>query len=271
VVRIISESEYNEFVDAVAKGEKFGAHEEVEADCIDNLRPFEGCMPIEEMVARGPETLRFGPFKPVGLTDPRTGKRPYAVAQLRQDNKEATLWSMVGMQTRLKHAEQLRIFRMLPGLHQAEFVRLGSVHRNTFINSPLCMHPTMEFRTQAGLFFAGQMTGVEGYVESTAAGLVAGINAARLVSGQEALAFPKDTAIGSLLTYISDPNRTEFQPMNISFGLMPSYFENPGRRISKDERRQQTSERALQSLGKFLDLLGLKSATPGADISLQAV
>lgn len=262
----LSREEYYAFVDAVQKGEKYGGHEEVESDMVADLRPFEGCMPIEEMVERGPNTLLFGPFKPVGLTDPRTGKRPYAVAQLRQDNREGTLWSMVGMQTRLKHPEQLRIFRTLPGLEDAEFVRLGSVHRNTFIDSPRCLEGTLELRSRPGLFFAGQMTGVEGYVESTAGGLVAGINAARLLEGKKPLTFPKDTAIGSLIAYISDRERKNFQPMNISFGLMPSYFEEPEdakmaggkkRKTSRADRRSTTAERALGSLERFLTTAGL--------------
>lgn len=252
----LSKEEYYTFVEAVRTGEKYGGHEEVESDSIGDLRPFEGCMPIEEMVDRGPDTLRFGPFKPVGLTDPRTGRRPYAVAQLRQDDKEGTLWSMVGMQTRLKHPEQLRIFKTLPGLENAEFVRLGSVHRNTFIDSPKCLNSTLEFRSKPGLFFAGQMTGVEGYVESTAGGFVASFNADRLLRNETLLPFPRETAIGSLMNYISDPERKEFQPMNISFGLMPSYFEveleNMKKKEGKDARRLKCSERALAALESFL-------------------
>jgi len=247
---------YYEFVKQVLEGEKYGGKEEVEADDVKNLRPFEGCMPIEDMVARGPDTLRFGPFKPVGLTDPNSGRRPYAVCQLRQDNKEATLWSMVGMQTRLKHPEQLRIFKTLPGLENAEFVRLGSVHRNTFINSPKCLTATLEFRTTPGLFFAGQITGVEGYVESTAGGLVAAHSVRKLLLGEEPVSFPADTAIGSLMNYISAPDRKNFQPMNISFGLMPSYFEgeveSKNKKEGKNERRLKCSQRALNSLECFL-------------------
>lgn len=247
----LSREEYYAFVEAMQAAEKYTGHEEVEADAPDNLRPFEGCMPIEDMVERGPETLRFGPFKPVGLADPRTGQRPYAVAQLRQDNKEASLWSMVGMQTRMKQGEQLRVFRSLPGLEQAEFVRLGSVHRNTFINSPTCLNPTLEFRTTPGLFFAGQITGSEGYVESTAGGLLAGVNAARLSSGAEPLTLPNTTALGALMAYISDPERKDFQPMNINFGLMPGYTQMAERRIGakrlpKKERRENAAEAALQ-------------------------
>lgn len=252
----LSKEAYYAFVEAVSTGEKFGGHEEVESDDVSNLRPFEGCMPIEEMIARGPDTLLFGPLKPVGLVDPRTGRSPYAVVQLRQDDKAGTLWSMVGFQTRLKHPEQQRIFRSLPGLENAEFVRLGSVHRNTFIDSPKCLNATLEFRSMPGLFFAGQVTGTEGYVESTTGGLIAGVNAARAIAGFELRGFPVDTAMGSLAAYISAEERREFQPMNISFGLMPSYFEIPkrdksGRKIAKRERREMTADRALASLRAF--------------------
>ncbi len=248
----LSQEQYSRFVEAVSAGEKYGGKNEVENESLENLRPFEGCMPIEDMVERGPETLRFGPLKPVGLTDPVTGTRPYAVIQLRQDDKEGLRWSMVGMQTRLKQGEQLRIFRELPGLENAEFVRLGSVHRNTFVNSPKCLDATMLLRPQfqSGLFLAGQITGVEGYVESTASGYVAGTNAARLISGKPLITMPVETAIGALLHYVSDPERKDFQPMNISYGLMPSYlssFEN-GRKnkISKNDRRVQVANRSLE-------------------------
>lgn len=251
----LTREEYYRFVSDVTSAEKHSGHEEVENDEV--LKPFEGCMPIEDMIERGPDTLLFGPFKPVGLVDPVSGKRPFAVVQLRQDDKAGKLWSMVGMQTRLKHGEQLRIFRTLPGLAQAEFVRLGSVHRNTFINSPACLEPTLQFRTRPGLFFAGQLTGVEGYVESTAGGLVAGLNAARLIRGEPLLTFPPNSAIGALLHYISDPERRDFQPMNISYGLMPSYLQSAtrteeGKRISKKDRRVNASLSALESVRQLV-------------------
>lgn len=252
----LDEQQYNEFADNVIAGEKFSGHEEVESDSIENLRPFEGCMPIEDMLARGRDTLLFGPMKPVGLTDPRTGRRPYAVIQLRQDDKEGQLWSMVGFQTRLKQPEQRRIFSSLPGMAEAEFVRLGSVHRNSFINSPNLLSAALEHRDKKGLFFAGQITGVEGYVESTAAGLVAGWNIARQLSGHEMLPFPANTAVGSLINYVSDPERKDFQPMNISFGLMKCYLDLPmrdekGRKTSKNEKREHISRQALELLGDF--------------------
>jgi methylenetetrahydrofolate--tRNA-(uracil-5-)-methyltransferase len=249
----LREDEYRAFVRAVEEGEKFGGHDEVESDHVENLRPFEGCMPIEEMISRGPETLRFGPMKPVGLIDPRTGERPFAVLQLRQDDKQGTLWSMVGFQTRLRHGEQVRIFRMLPGLEKVEFVRLGSVHRNSFLDSPKCLLPTLQLKHEPGIFFAGQITGVEGYVESTAGGMVAGVNVARMISGRAAVSFPVQTAIGALMGYISEPSRKEFQPMNISFGLMPHYFEQEKvKRQSKAERRLIAAQRALSSLEMFI-------------------
>ena len=257
----LSKEQYYTFVDEILRAEKFGTHEEVEADLINNLRPFEGCMPIEEMAARGPDTLLFGPLKPVGLVDPHTGHRPYAVLQLRQDDKAGELWSMVGMQTRMKHGEQMRVFRMLPGLENCEFVRLGTVHRNTFIDSPKHLDPTLLFRTRPGLLFAGQITGVEGYVESTAGGFVAGINAFRLINGQLPYVFSADTAIGSLMRYISDAERKEFQPMNINFGLMSSYFDELGgkkRGENKKDRRLRVAERALLQIAEIRKEIGLE-------------
>lgn len=206
---------------------------------------FEGCMPVEVMAGRGIDTLRFGPMKPVGLVDPRTGEQPHAVIQLRQDNKEATLFNIVGFQTHLKWPEQKRVFSMIPGLEQAEFVRYGVMHRNTFINSPKLLEPTMQMRGQEGLFFAGQMTGVEGYVESAASGLIAGINAVRLVRGQKLLVFPKETAHGALSHYITTSEAKHFQPMNVNFGLFPTL----GQRIrDKKTKNQLIAKRALEAL-----------------------
>jgi methylenetetrahydrofolate--tRNA-(uracil-5-)-methyltransferase len=245
----LSKEEYIKFIEDVVGAEKFGGHEEVESDMVSDLRPFEGCMPIEDMAVRGIDTLRHGPLKPMGLTDPRFGKRPYAVIQLRQDNLEGTLWSMVGFQTRMKHPEQLRVFKTIPGLQEAEFVRLGSVHRNTFIDSPKCLNSSLEFRKKTGLFFAGQLTGTEGYVESTAGGLLAGINASLFLSGKELFHPPTNTALGGLMNYISDPTREYFQPMNISFGLIPAYSTEPRegqKKFDKKERRREVSAEALR-------------------------
>lgn len=184
-------------------------------------RFFEACLPVEVLARRGPQALAFGPLKPVGLIDPRTGKRPYAVVQLRQDNRAGTLYNLVGFQTNLKWSEQDRVFRLIPGLEQAEFVRYGQMHRNTFLNSPALLRPTMQFRERDDLFFAGQITGTEGYVGSVASGLVAGLNAARLVAGQPPVVFPPTTMIGALCSYVAGAASAPFQPMKANFGLLP--------------------------------------------------
>ena len=209
---------------------------------------FEGCMPVEEMARRGEDTLLFGPLKPVGLEDPRTGKRPYAVVQLRQDNVADSLYNIVGFQTHLKWPEQKRVFGLIPGLENAEFVRYGVMHRNTFINSPGLLRPTLQFYNRDDLLFAGQMTGVEGYVESAASGLVAGINAAYLAKGQEPVIFPKETAHGSMCNYITSAVAKHFQPMNANFGLMPPLEE---RIRDKKLKKQKIAQRALEFLDKF--------------------
>ncbi len=209
---------------------------------------FEGCMPVEVMASRGENTLLFGPLKPVGLEHPVTGERPYAVVQLRQDNAVATLYNIVGFQTHLKWPEQRRVFGMIPGLEHAEFVRYGVMHRNTFINSPQVLRPTLQLRGEVALFFAGQMTGVEGYVESASSGLVAGINAARLCLGREPVIFPEDTAHGALCHYITTAEGKHFQPMNVNFGILPSLEE---RLRDKKLKKQRLAERALASLESF--------------------
>ena len=209
---------------------------------------FEGCMPVEEMASHGIGTLLFGPLKPVGLEHPETGKRPYAVVQLRQDNAAATLYNIVGFQTHLKWPEQRRVFGMIPGLEQAEFVRYGVMHRNTFIHSPETMRPTMQFRADDRLFFAGQMTGVEGYVESASSGLVAGINAVRVCQGKVPVVFPPETAHGALCHYITTPAQKHFQPMNVNFGIMAPLTE---RIRDKKLKKQRLAERALEVLMEF--------------------
>jgi len=209
---------------------------------------FEGCMPVEEMASRGIDTLLYGPLKPVGLEHPVTGVRPHAVVQLRQDNSAASLYNIVGFQTHLKWPEQKRVFGLIPGLDTAEFVRYGVMHRNTFINSPQVLLPTMQSKTNPMLFFAGQMTGVEGYVESAASGLVAGLNACRLMQDKPAVAFPQETAHGALCHYITSADMKRFQPMNVNFGLLPEL----GERIKdKKLKKQAISERALQSIAVF--------------------
>ncbi|SQC65294.1 Methylenetetrahydrofolate--tRNA-(uracil-5-)-methyltransferase TrmFO [Listeria fleischmannii subsp. fleischmannii] len=213
---------------------------------------FEGCMPIEVMAKRGIKTMLFGPLKPVGLEDPKTGKRPYAVLQLRQDDAAGTLYNMVGFQTHLKWGEQKRVFGLIPGLENAEIVRYGVMHRNTFINSPVAMKKTYQLKTRDNLFFAGQMTGVEGYVESAASGLAAGINAARLVLGEDLIEFPVESAIGSMAHYITNTNTKTFQPMNVNFGLFP---ELPEIIKAKQERNENLANRALNSIKKVAEEL----------------
>lgn len=210
---------------------------------------FEGCMPIEVMMRRGKQTALFGPMKPVGLVNPHTGTLPYAVVQLRQDNAAGTLYNLVGFQTHLKWGEQKRVFSMIPGLENAEFVRYGVMHRNTFINSPKLLDPTYQLKARPTLFFAGQMTGVEGYVESAASGLIAGINAARAASGAEGIVFPADTTLGSMARYITTADFEHFQPMNANFGLFPKLDT---RYRKKAEKNEALAQRALQSLRNFM-------------------
>jgi methylenetetrahydrofolate--tRNA-(uracil-5-)-methyltransferase len=210
---------------------------------------FEGCMPIEKLALRGFDTLRYGPMKPVGLTDPRTGKQPYAVVQLRQDDLEGRLYNLVGFQTSLKWGEQKRVFSLIPALAEAEFVRFGVMHRNTFINAPKALKPTFQTKTRDDLFVAGQITGVEGYVESLASGLIAGMNMARLIEGKKPLVLPETTLIGALPRYITTAPAKNFQPMNANFGLLP----NPTERIRKKaERKAYYAKRALEDLEHFL-------------------
>ncbi|HHU89883.1 MAG TPA: methylenetetrahydrofolate--tRNA-(uracil(54)-C(5))-methyltransferase (FADH(2)-oxidizing) TrmFO [Clostridiaceae bacterium] len=214
----------------------------------ENIKLFEGCMPIEAMAKRGTDTIRFGPLKPVGLNDPKTGKEYYAVVQLRQDDKAATLYNIVGFQTNLRWGEQKRVFSMIPGLENAEFERYGVMHRNTFLNSPVLLDSVYRLKKQPMLFFAGQMTGVEGYIESTSSGLVAGINAARQFEEHKDLVFPGNTAIGALARYISNPASGDFQPMNINFGIIDPLKEKIK---NKKERYSKVSKRALEEIEKI--------------------
>jgi methylenetetrahydrofolate--tRNA-(uracil-5-)-methyltransferase len=234
----LSRDEYYQFVDAILAAEK------TPEKAFERAIYFEGCLPIEEMARRGKDTLAFGPLKPVGLLDPRTGERPYAVVQLRQDDRAGTLWNIVGFQTKMTYPEQRRVFRMIPGLEKAEFVRLGSLHRNTFIDSPRLLRPTLQFKDRDDLFFAGQMIGVEGYLESAAAGLLAGCNAGRLITGAPLLVAPPTTALGSMIAYITNEERRNFQPMNANYGLFPPLA---GRRRGR-EKKAALAERALQDL-----------------------
>jgi len=212
----MTEEEYGRFVEALVAAERSPLRDFEREDA----RFFEGCLPVEVLATRGRNALAFGPLRPVGLTDPRTGERPYAVVQLRQDNLAGTLYNIVGFQTNLRHSEQERVFRLIPGLERAEFVRYGQMHRNTFINAPLVLGPTMGFRSRPGLFFAGQITGVEGYVGSVGSGWVAGVNAARFVLGLGALILPRTTMLGALCHYVSHADPATFQPMKANFGLL---------------------------------------------------
>ncbi len=214
---------------------------------------FEGCLPIEIIASRGIDGPRYGPMKPKGLTDPRTGKTPWAVVQLRMENREGTMWNLVGFQTSLTYPEQRRVFRMIPGLENAEFLRLGAIHRNTYINAPTQLRDTWQHREREDLFFAGQITGVEGYVESTASGLMAGINAARLVSGEEPISMPEQSVIGAMarhITAVADPEN--FQPMNSNFGLLPQPYSE--RRLKKHDRRKLQAELAINSVERVVEM-----------------
>ena len=236
------------------------AAEKVPLKSFERCVHFEGCLPIEEMARRGRDTLAFGPLKPVGLTDPATGRRPHAVVQLRQDDRNATLFNMVGFQTKMTYPEQRRVFRTIPGLENAEFVRLGSLHRNTFINAPAILLPTLQTRVRPDLLLAGQLIGVEGYLESASAGYLAGVNAARIALGRETIVPPPTTSLGALVAYVTQPGRTEFQPVNANYGLFPPL---EGRRLKGAERKLAHAERALHDLGAF-------GAAAGSDVSCAA-
>jgi methylenetetrahydrofolate--tRNA-(uracil-5-)-methyltransferase len=243
----LDRAQYEQFLAAVLAGEK------TEFKDWEGTPYFEGCLPIEVMAARGPDTLRFGPMKPVGLTDPHTGHRPHAVVQLRQDNALGTLFNMVGFQTKLRHAEQTRIFRMIPGLENAEFARLGGLHRNTFLNSPRLLDGALRLKADLRLRFAGQITGVEGYVESAAMGLLAGRFAAAERRGLPVSCPPATTALGALLAHVTGgADARSFQPMNCNFGLFPPLPPGTGKRLRGDDRKRQLSARALQDLEAWL-------------------
>jgi methylenetetrahydrofolate--tRNA-(uracil-5-)-methyltransferase len=243
----MTKEEYERFYEALVSAESATVHD------FDKATFFEGCLPIEVMAHRGHDTLRFGPMKPVGLTDPRTGRRPYAVVQLRQDTIAGDHWSLVGFQTQIKWGDQARVLRLIPGLENAEFVRLGMVHRNTYINGPTVLRDTWQTRRRDDLFFAGQVSGVEGYVESAASGLLAGRNAAALALGEAPASPPRTTAIGALAYYVSHAEAKHYQPSNITFGIMAPWDEQPGQRPKKGaDRKQAISARALAALGEWL-------------------
>ncbi|MDD3410410.1 MAG: methylenetetrahydrofolate--tRNA-(uracil(54)-C(5))-methyltransferase (FADH(2)-oxidizing) TrmFO [Eubacteriales bacterium] len=243
----MNQEEYMAFVHALQTAET------VPVKGFEEKAVFEGCMPIESMAKRGDMAIAFGPLKPVGLMDPRTGKEPFAVVQLRQDNAAATLYNLVGFQTRLTYPEQRRVFGMIPGLENAEYARLGVMHRNTFLNSPGFLDATFQVISRPGLYFAGQMTGVEGYVESAASGLLAGLSAAYRLRGEQPPAFSGRTAIGAMGRYVSSPN-ARFQPMNCAFGLIDPYERAPGekRLRGKQERYERVSQRALEEMDQIV-------------------
>ena len=249
----LSREQYYEFVNALLEGEKAGFHD------FEKPNYFDGCLPVEIMAERGADTLMYGPMKPVGLTDPHRGERPYAVVQLRQDNKEDTLRNMVGFQTKLKHSEQTRIFRTIPGLENAVFARLGGIHKNTFIKSPVLLDTFLRLKSRPHLMFAGQITGCEGYIESAAVGLMAGYFAAGQQLGTNPLPPPRTTALGSMLSHlIDDTNIENFQPMNINFGIFPTISgettaNGKFRKLKGADRKQAYCQRALADLDVWLE------------------
>ena len=242
----MTRDEYEKFLDALSEADR------VNVRAFENEKVFEGCMPVEVMVLRGKDTLRFGPMKPVGLPDPKTGREPYAVVQLRPENRERSAYNMVGFQTRLKWPEQKRVFSMIPGLEGAEFLRYGSVHRNTFVNSPQSLERDLTLKACPEVYLAGQLTGVEGYIESTAMGLVAGINASRKIKGKVSVEVPLTTAHGCLIHHITSPSK-DFQPSNIHFGLFPAVNSDIKK---KDLKRKMIVERALSDWAAYLEKVG---------------
>ena len=240
--------QYNRFVDALLEAQNHTPH------IPDDTPYFEACLPVEELARRGRDTLRFGPMKPVGLFDPRTGHRPWAAVQLRQENLRASSYNMVGFQNYLRYGEQARIFRMIPGLENAEFLRYGQIHRNTYINAPALLEPTLSLKQERRILFAGQISGVEGYVESIATGLLAGLNAAALARGTEAWTPPRETALGSLCAYISGADPENYQPANITFDLLPPLEEEARLRLRRDRkaRHAEVCRRALARLEEHL-------------------
>ena len=253
----MSRDQYDAFLDALISADQFHGHE------FDEVPYFEGCMPVEVMAQRGRDTLRFGPLKPVGLRDPRTGYEAHAVVQLRQEDRAGRMWNLVGFQTRLRIPEQQRVLRMIPGLEQAEFLRYGSIHRNSYLNSPAALNAHLAARDEPTILFAGQITGVEGYTESTATGLLAGVNLARILSGDEAVVPPPTTMLGALYRYMTDADPKHFQPMNANFGLLDDLAQ-PVR--DKKRKRELFAERALGDIKTWIEanaLLGDPIARAG--------
>lgn len=241
----LSREQYDAFLDALVEGDQYRGHD------FDEVPYFEGCLPVEEMASRGRDTLRFGPMKPVGLADPRTGREPWAVVQLRREDKAGQMWNLVGFQTRLRIPEQQRVFRMIPGLGHAEFLRYGSIHRNSYLNSPASLGVGLATRDGAGLFFAGQLTGVEGYTESLGTGILAGINLARHLEGRPPAVPPPTTMLGALYRYLREADPKHFQPMNANFGLL----EPLEGKVRKDEKKGRLAERALHDFQAWMSSL----------------
>jgi len=244
-----TQGQYEAFVAALIAGDQYApgvGHE------FDKVSYFEGCLPVEEMAQRGLETLRFGPMKPIGLVDPKTGREPYAVVQLRQEDRAAQMWNLVGFQTRLKTGAQQKIFRTIPGLEAAEFLRFGSIHRNSYLNAPAALTPHLSAKDDPQLLFAGQLTGVEGYTESAATGMLAGINLARLLAGEEPLVPPPTTMLGALYRYLRETDPARFQPMNANFGLMEP-LDPPVK--DKFKKKEALAARALEEMEEFARVL----------------
>ena len=238
----MDKAQYEAFMDALATADQFTSHE------FDKVPYFEGCMPVEEMARRGRESLRFGPMKPVGLDDPRTGRRPWAVVQLRKEDRAGRMWNIVGFQTRLRIPEQQRVLKMVPGLENAEFLRFGSIHRNSYVNSPASLTPHLSLRDDPQVMFAGQITGVEGYTESTATGILAAINLDRMLRGLEPVIPPPTTMLGALYRYLREADPKHFQPMNANFGLLEELSPVPR---DKGKKREMYAERALSALAAW--------------------
>ena len=246
-----TEEEYRAFVDALIDADPFEGHD------FDETPFFDGCLPVEELARRGHDTLRFGPMKPVGLEDPRTGREPFAVVQLRRENTAGMTWNLVGFQTKLRLADQIRVFHTIPGLGEAEFLRFGAMHRNTYLNAPATLSPHHSARDDERLLFAGQLVGVEGYTESLGSGLLAGRNMARLLGGQSPLIPPPETMLGAMVRYVVDSAPGDFQPMNANFGLLPPL---ESRVRNKRERREHMAERSLAAMREFVDELERRGA-----------
>ncbi len=244
----LDKAQYDALMDALAEGDQFTAHE------FDKAPYFEGCMPVEEMSRRGRESLRFGPMKPIGLRDPRTGRRPWAVVQLRREDRAGRMWNIVGCQTRLRIPEQQRVFRLIPGLENAEFLRFGSIHRNTYLNAPAALTPHLSLRDDPQVLFAGQLTGVEGYTESTATGLLAAINLSRLLAGKDPVVPPSVTMLGALYRHLREADPAHFQPMNANFGLLEELPEPPR---DKQKKRSLYAERSMAAMAAWIAEHGL--------------